>query len=208
MVSPNNAQALGGHPSFTRYDPASGTGWIKLEGDKKPRAFRVEGEARISEEHGCLAVEFARRIPGVARQQISYCALPDGAVVVFSRWQALNEIKVAELVDHPFRWIEIDRMLPKWTATQGAGGVWSIEGKLRMQIIGGSVGEALEGGVNGAVKRGFRAARDEVLQDSACVYQALVPGREPVEATGNSATVKLGAWTIHCAADGHLTFEK
>src|SRR6185295_3562838 len=75
LVSPNNLDALEGRPSFTRYDPAGGTGWILLEGDKKRRTFHVDGEPRIAQAGGSLSVHFSRSIPGVARQRIAYHAL-------------------------------------------------------------------------------------------------------------------------------------
>lgn len=34
MISPNNLESLAERPSFTRYDPSSGTGWIDFKGEK------------------------------------------------------------------------------------------------------------------------------------------------------------------------------
>jgi hypothetical protein len=205
MVSPNNLAALADRPAFTRYDSSSGTGWIEFKGDKKRRVFRVTGEPRISQDDGTLAVSFTREIPGFARQQISYCALPAGPVVVFSRWEALKDIEVAELVDHTFRWVEIEKFISKPDAKQLVPGVWTIDGKLQMQIAPGAPGELVKDGINGAVRRNFSAKAGEVLQDSVCVYQAKTPGHKPSPVTGDAHRVMVGEWEVGCGEDRRLS---
>jgi hypothetical protein len=194
MVSPNNLEALSDRPAFTRYDPSSGTGWITLAGEKKRRAFRVRGEPRISEEADAFTVSFTREMPNLVRQRIDYCALPTGEVAVFSRWQALGDIEVSELVDHPFRWVEIEKFITKPDAKQIAPGVWEIDGKLQMQVLGGTPGEIASDGLNGAVRRDFSAKAGEALQSSVCIYQPLVVGRRPCEAKIDGNTLLLGDW--------------
>jgi len=121
-----------------------------------------------------------REIPGLARQQVNYCALSTGEVAVFSRWHALKIIEVSELVDHPFRWVEIEKFISKPDAKQAAPGVWTIDGKLQMRVFSGTLGEIAKDGILGAVRRNFSAKAGEVLQDSVCVYQPLLAGRAPL----------------------------
>jgi hypothetical protein len=194
MVSPNNLDALAKRPAFTRYDSSSGTGWITFAGEKKRRAFRVTSDPQISEKADAFTVSFAREIPDFVRQQIDYCALPTGEVAVFSRWQALRDIEVSELVDHPFRWVEIEKFITKPDAKQIAPGVWEIDGKLRMQVLGGPLGEIASDGINGAVRRDFSAKAGEVLQSSVCIYQPLIAGRAPREATIEGNALRVGEW--------------
>ena len=195
MVSPNDLEALADRPTFTRYDPTSGTGWVLLEGDKKRRAFRIAGEPEINQDAGGLSVSFVREIPMVARQQIDYCALPEGGVVVFSRWTALGEIEVAELVDHPFRWVEIEKFISKPEVQQPAPGLWTIDGKLQMQIVNGAPGEIVSDGINGSVRRKISAKSGDVLQNRACHYQALIPGGAPASLRVEGRTVHVGHWS-------------
>ena len=207
MVSPTNLEALADRPAFTRCDRESGTGWIAFKGDKKHRGFRVEGEPRIEQDSGALTVSFAREIPGLARQEIGYCALPTGAVAVFSRWKAIKDIEVAELVDHPFRWVEIEKFISKPEVKQPAPGVWNIDDKLQLRVFGKVSGELAADGVNGAVRRNFSAKAGEVLQDSVCVYQPIVGGRTPAEAKGDANSLQIGDWRIRRGNDGELSLK-
>ena len=211
MIVPNNTKALGDFPSFTDYKcnvaghQVSGLGHIRLEGEAKLAPFRVDGEPRISQNDNLLTISFSRTIPGVATQEIGYCALPTGEVLLFSQWRAVKDIKVAELADHPFYWIEIPGYLPTRTATAGENGVWSIDGKLQMQILGGAGGQAVKGGVLGSVRSTpWPAKAGEILQASVCVYQALVPGNRPTSATGDARHVMLGGWNVVRSEDGHV----
>ncbi len=106
MIVPNNPIALGEYPSITAYrgdlreGRLSGLGYLRLEGDTRLRGFRVDGDPVISRELGALMVGFRRYINNVTIQHIGFCALPTGEVIVSSRWEALEDIKVAQLVDH------------------------------------------------------------------------------------------------------------
>jgi len=207
MVSPNNLRALAERPAFTRYDHESGTGWILFKGDRKHRAFRVKGEPRIAQESGALTVNFTREVPGLARQDIGYCALPGGKVALFSRWQALKDIDVVELVDHPFRWVEIDKFISKPSAAETAPAVWNIDGKLQMQILNGADGELARDGLNGSVRRSFTAKANEVLQDNICIYQPLAVGAPTNGAKLEANTLRIGDWRISRAGNGDLSAE-
>jgi hypothetical protein len=129
MVVPNDARALGHHPSFTAYrcnvgeDQVSGLGHIRLEGKQKLPPFRIDGEPVIEGDGVALAVSFSRAIPGLVTQRIGYCALPTGQVLVSSQWRALKDIRVAEAADHPFYWIEIRF---RWRTQSDDGGVRSM----------------------------------------------------------------------------------
>ena len=211
MVSPNQLNTLKARPSFTRYDQESGTGWIRFEGEKKKRAFDVEGQPQIHQEgtdSQLLTVSFSRSVPERIRQQIGYCALADGAVLVFSRWQALGEITVAELVDHPFRWVEIEKFISKPGVRQVSTGVWEIDGKLRMQILGTAAGELAKDGINGAVRRDFSAKAGDVLLETVCVYQPILPTRAPYQVAGDMASVRVGDWRINRDGSGGLSVER
>jgi hypothetical protein len=211
MVSPNQLNTLKARPSFTRYDQESGTGWIRFEGEKKKRAFDVEGQPQIHREgtNGqLLTVSFSRSVRGRVRQQIGYCALDDEAVLVFSRWQALGEITVAELVDHPFRWVEIEKFISKPGVRQGSAGVWEIDDKLRMQILGAAAGELAKDGINGVVRRDFSAKSGDVLLETVCIYQPILPTRSPYQVAGNMASVRVGPWRISRDASGGVNAER
>ena len=147
-------------------------------------------------------MSFAREIPGLARQQVSYCALSTGEVAVFSRWHALKVIEVSELVDHPFRWVEIEKFISKPDAKQAAPGVQTIDGKLQMRVFSGTLGEIAKDGILGAVRRNFSAKAGEVLQDSVCVYQPLLAGRAPREVKSETNTLRIGDWRIRHQEDG------
>jgi hypothetical protein len=202
MISPNNLEALAIRPAFTRWDHESGTGWIALQGDKKHRGFKIKGEPRIGQAGGALTVTFAREIPGVARQDISYCALPSGAAVVSSTWHALKDVEVAELVDHPFRWVEIANFISKPNVKQPAPGTWNIDDKLQLRMFGGEPGEIVTDGINGSVRRNFSANAGNVLQDSVCIYQPIVPGRTPAEAKHDGRTIQIGDHRLRRNSDG------
>ncbi|HXJ57263.1 MAG TPA: hypothetical protein VNU68_11415 [Verrucomicrobiae bacterium] len=208
LVSPNNLDMLADRPTFTRYDAESGTGWILLQGDKRHRTLRMTGEPHIAQSGGALAVSFRREVPGFVRQDIGYCALPSSEVAVFSRWQALREIEVAELVDHPFRWVEIDTFISKPAAKQIASNGWIIDGKLQIRIFDAASGELANDGLNGSARRGFSAKANEVLQDSVCVYQPLAIGRAVSDAKREAHTVCIGAWRIQQEGDGRLSAKK
>jgi hypothetical protein len=210
MVSPNNLELLAERPAFTRHDAESGTGWILLQGDKKHRAFRVPSEPQLAQDGGALTVSFAREIPGLVRQDIGYCALPSGEVAVFSRWQALKDIAVAELVDHPFRWVEIDQFISKPDAKQTQPNVWNIDGILQIRTFAAASGELAKDGLNGSVRRNFSAKANEVLQDSVCFYQPLALGRAVNDAKreAKANTVHIGAWHIQRQEDGRLLVKK
>ena len=207
MVSPNHRETMVSRPSFTRYDETSGTGWVRLKGESERRSFQVEGEPQVKQtgqDGEVLTVTFSRAIKGKVRQQIGYCALPEGAVAVFSRWQALGDLKVAELVDHPFRWVQIDRFISAPAARQTSPGVWIVDDKLRLHILGSAAGELVGDGINGAVRRGLAANAGEVLQDSVCVYQAIIPGRTSLAVAGNAEAVRVGHWSLRRDRDGGL----
>ena len=208
MVSPANLEAVKDRPTFTRWDRESGTGWITLDGDKKHRGFRIKGEPHIQQEGGALVVNFTREVPGIARQEVGYTALPTGAVVVFSRWNALKGIKVEELVDHPFRWVEIDKFISKPEVKQPKAGVWNIDNKLQMQVFGDVVGEDASGGINGAVRRKFSAKAGDVLQESVCVYQPIVAGHTPAEVKQKGDSLEIGDWQIRQSSDGTLSAKR
>jgi hypothetical protein len=177
----------------------------------KKRGFDVEGQPQIRREGAdgkLLTVSFCRSVPERVRQQIDYCALPDGAVLVFSRWQAIGEITVAELVDHPFRWVEIEKFISKPGVRQVSAGVWEIDGKLRMQVLGTVSGELVKDGINGVVRRAISAKAGDVLLETVCVYQPVLPTRAPYEATGNMVSVRVGAWNVTRDASGALSAER
>ena len=208
MISPNNPGALVERPSFTRYDASSGTGWILLNGDEKRRVFRVLGEPVITQADGALTVSFAREIPGLVRQQIGYGALPSGEVVVSSRWQALKDIEVAELVDHPFRWVQIKKFIVAPDVKRLSPGVWTIDDKLRMTVLSAAPWEFARDGINGSVRRKFSAKARDVLQDSRCVYQPLIGGRPPHPVKLGTNNLKVGDWSIRLNDADGLTVEK
>jgi hypothetical protein len=215
MVVPNNLQALGDYPSFTayRYDvkerQVSGLGYLQLQGEKKLRSFRVEGEPVVTQNNDGLTLSFGRTIPDVAMQQVGYCALPTGQVLVFSRWRALKDIKVAELVDHPFYWMAIPGYLPTRTAEQRGDGIWSVDGKLQMQILGGAGGKVEKEGLLGSFRGGpFSAETGEVFADSVCIYQAELPNRPSPLAQGDARRVTVGEWIVERADDGGLALKK
>jgi hypothetical protein len=163
------------------------------------------GAPGLGENDGTLTVNFGREIPGFVRQNIGYCALPTGEVVVSSHWQALQDVEVAELVDHPFRWVEIEKFISKPDVNQTAPGTWLIDGKLQMQIVGGAMGEAARDGINGSVRRNFSVKAGEVFQSSLCVYQPLVAGRSPPSLRSEKGMLKLGDWNIRRSEDGGLS---
>jgi hypothetical protein len=205
LVSPNNLEALRDRPAFTRYDRDSGTGWIAFKGDRKRRAFRVAGEPRIRQEDGAFTVSFAREIPGLARQTISYCALLSGEVVMFSRWEAIKDIEVTELVDHPFRWVAIEKFISAPDTKQTGDGLWTIADRLQMQILHAAPGESVPDGINGSVRRNFAAKAGTILQDSVCIYQPLLPGRPISQVRSEGNTLHVGAKSLLRSGDGALT---
>jgi hypothetical protein len=220
MVSPNNLGMMSARASFTRYDETSGTGWIRLKPDKKRRALAVEGEARISGQNGphstgdeLMIVEFSRGAGKKFRQEISYCALPEGAVAVFSRWTAGEDLEVEELIDHPFRWVEIKGFISRPVVSQTGPGVWNIDGKLQMQVLAGPnlkppselAGEQVADGINGVARRDFSARAGETLQESLCVYQPLLPGRAALQVSGEATSIRIGRRTLRRAEDGHVS---
>jgi hypothetical protein len=205
MISPNNLDALADRPAFTRWDRESGTGWIKFKGDKKHRGFKVKGEPRIQQEAGSFAVNFTREVPRLVQQEISYCALPNGAVAVFSRWTALKDCEIAELVDHPFRWVEIEKFVSKPQTKQTGPGVWNIDGKLQMSVFGHAATEQIRDGINGAIRRDIAAKAGEVLLDSVCVYEPIVIGRTPANIKHTADQLQIGDWTITRKDDDALT---
>ena len=169
----------------------------------------MDGQPAIKQDNDRLTVSFSRRIPNIAAQQVGYCALPTGQVLVFSQWRALKDIKVAELVDHPFYWMAIPGYLPTRTVEQRGNEVWSIDGKLQMQILGGTGGKVEKEGLLDSVRgEPFSAKAGEVLADSVCVYQAELPNRAPLIAKGDAHRVNLGEWIVERADDGRLTVTK
>jgi hypothetical protein len=207
MVAPNNLAALAERPAFTRWDRESGTGWIVLKGDPKHRGFRMKGETRIERDGGTLTVTFAREIPGMVRQQISYCALPSGAVVASSAWHALKDVDIAEVVDHPFRWVEIPRFISKPKVTEPAPQAWIIDDKLQMQVCGGTAGEIAPDGINGAVRRNFLAKAGDVFQQSVCVYQPIVSGNTHSDVKCDADSIQIGKQRILLGRDGELSLK-
>jgi hypothetical protein len=209
MVVPNDAAALGECPSFTSYNPSSGLGWIKLKGHARPRNFRVAKPSQIQQEDSVLSVSFGRQIPGVVSQQIAYCALATGEVLVFSQWRAIGAVDVLEVADHPFYWVEVPGFLPRRSVSARGKGVWSIDGRLHMQVIGGAGGKKQTAGFVGSVRdQPWSAKTGEVLQDSVCVYQAERPGHSPILATGTPKRVSLADWTVERTEDGKLSVTK
>jgi hypothetical protein len=209
VIVPNDAAALGNYPSFTDYNPLSGLGWIKFSGKPKPRGFRVGRPSQIEQDDDMLSVSFSRRIPGVVSQQIGYCALATGEVLVFSQWRALKDTNVAEIVDHPFYWVEVPGFLPPRAASARGQGVWSIDGRLRIQVIGGAGGKPRKACLLGSDRdKPWSAKAGEVLQDSVCIYQAERPGYDPILAAGTSKRVSLGKWIVERAEDGKLSVTK
>lgn len=207
MVSPTNLKAVGDRTAFTRWDHQSGTGWATFKGDKKPRGFKVKGEPSIDKGNDALHVSFVREIPGAVSQEIGYCALAGDAVAVFSRWRALDDVEVEELIDHPYRWVEIEKFLSKPSIDQPKPGVWNIENKLQLEVLGSDAGEQATGGINGAVRRNISAKKGEVLLDTVAVYQAIVPGKAPAEVKRVSNGVQIGDQVIRRGDDGKLSLE-
>ncbi len=215
MVSPNNCKSLVERPSFTRYDAESGTGWIRLKGERKHRAFANIGSPRISEANGALAVSFTRTIPNIAQQQIDYCGLPSGIVVVFSRWTALSDVEVEELVNHPFRWVEIDGYIKAPEVNQIARGFWNIDDKLQIQVlpIEGdhlTLGDSASDGLNAVLQTDVAAKAGSVLHDSVCVYQPIEASRKPTIATREPSRpdeLRLGTWKLLRSSDRAISVE-
>ncbi len=214
MIVPNNLDTLGEYPSFTAYrcrakdKQMSGLGYVMLEGDKGLRAFKVDGDPRISNDQGALLVLFDRSLPNAATESVGYCALPTGEVAVFTHWKALKDIKIAQMVNHPFYWMAIPGYLPERTATESSG-AWSIDGKLRMQILGGAPAKQVKGGLIGSARmQPFAAKAGEVFEDSVCVYQPEISGRTPSSVSGDASHVIVGAWSVTRDSDGHLTVSK
>lgn len=212
MIVPNQAQALGDFPSFTSYkckvadQQVSGLGYLKLAGKAKLPAFQVEGEPQIQQDKQSLSVTFRRTLPRLATQKIGYCALPGGEVLVFSRWIAINDLEVAELADHPFYWMAIPGYLPKREATAGMEGLWSIDGKLQVQVLGGAGGKNVKNGFIGSFRgTPWTAKAGEVMQESVCIYQAQATDHQPNLANGNARRVALGEWTIEFSAGGEVS---
>jgi len=198
MIVPNNASALGDHPSMTAYrgDPRegriSGIGYLMLQGDRGLRKCRVDDKPTISTARDSLTVSFSRTIPDVATQRIGYCAISTGEVVVFSKWEALGDIQVKELADHTYYWLDIPGWLPKRTARQTKPRIWNIDDKLLINVFGEATGTAIENGVVGAVRRNFAAKEGDVLQHTVGVYQPVVPGQDPTVVTGSVTEVQIG----------------
>lgn len=211
MIVPNNAEALGEYPSLTAYrgdlreGHLSGLGHLRLEGDRRSRAFRVDAEPVIAQEQDALIVSFRRRIPNVAVQHVGFCALATGQVVVLSKWEALADLRVAQLVDHGYYWVEVPSWLPKRTAKKTDAGAWSVDEKLQIRVLGdGGTGEVVQGGLLGAVRRDFAAAKGDTLLDTACVYQPIIPAHPPVEVSGDRGSVTVGQWTIRRDDNGQI----
>jgi len=121
------------------------------------------------------------------------------------RWNEKG--KSYELVDHPLRWVEVENFMSKPDAKQTAAGEWTIDGKLRVRVIGGTHGEPATDGINGAVRRDFTAKAGDVLQDSVCVYQPLVPGRAASEVRQETDALHVAGCHIRRDADGALVIK-
>jgi hypothetical protein len=52
------------------------------------------------------------------------------------------------------------------------------------------------------------AKSGEVLQQSACVYQAEGKGFKPVAASGDENRVTIGKWTVERGPDGRVSVKK
>ncbi|MCC7475687.1 MAG: hypothetical protein IT425_09840 [Pirellulales bacterium] len=206
MVLPNNLKAVANRPTFTRWDVESGTGWVQLKGDKKHRRFTITSPPVIEQKNGALCVSFTREVPRHLSQEISYCGLPNGTIVVFSGWKALKDLDVVELVDHPFHWVEIDKFITRPTI-QHVANTWNIDGKLQMQILGNVHGEVAEKGINGAVRRSFEASANDGLLQSVCVYQAVVRPKTPDVVRQSDNVVKVGNWSLGRDASGKTTIK-
>lgn len=215
MVVPNNAKALGDDPSLTAFRATpdsgqnSGLGYLKLDDKRAFPVSKVEGEPILDQAGDGLTVSFNRVIPEVAVQQVGYCALPGGEVLVFSKWKAAKDLAVATLVDHPFYWVDIPGFLPTRVVKSVGENAWSIDGNLRMQVLGGVGGRVEKASVLGAVRAGpFTAQAGEILQDSVCVYQPEIPGREAAAVSGGVDRVTVGKWTVERAAAGRLSVRR
>jgi hypothetical protein len=126
---------------------------------------------------------------------------------VFSRWRALKDIEVAELVDHTFRWVEIKDFITEPTVDQLETGVWNIDGKLEMRVFGDVEGNLASDGVNGAVRRDFSAKEGDILQDSVCVYLPIVAGRTPSKVERKGDVLQIGSARVRRNNAGELLLE-
>jgi hypothetical protein len=115
-------------------------------------------------------------------------------------------MNVAELVDHPFRWVEIKDFITKPAVHESPKSVWNIDDKLQLQILGDATSELAEGGVNGAVRRDFSAKKDEVLLGTVCIYQPIVAGQPAVNKVERDGDLlRVGAWEVRRGENGELT---
>ena len=117
----------------------------------------------------------------------------------------MGNLAITELVEHPLRWVEIDRFISKPSVTEGTPGTWDIDGKLRMQVFG-SRGEIAKDGINGTARRDFSAKAGEVFSDSVCVYHTAATGGAKFRV--NTESVEIGLWRIQRDVDGHLVISE
>ncbi|MCC7084009.1 MAG: hypothetical protein IT427_03255 [Pirellulales bacterium] len=206
LVVPHVTEASESASSFTDYNQRSGVGWIQLRNATKPLEFHQVTEPIIARSLDALTVSFDRTSPGKVKQEIGYVALCSGEVVVFSRWLALGEIQVAEVVSHPFYWLSIDRFLPGRSATENSPGCWSIGDRLQVQIIGGAGGRIERSALLGSANNPPQSYHgDEIIESSVAIYQPMVAHRPLLEVRGSRNEVVVGETAIRWEADGTIT---
>lgn len=206
MVVPSDPAALGQFPSFTAYSPQSGLGWIRLPHEKTPLKFTSVSNVQRLENAEFFAVAFRREVPDLVCHDIGYVALSSGPVVVFSRWTARANLEGAEVVSHPFYWLAIDDFLPARQIKGIADQVWSIDGKLQMQVIGGVNGKVRPDSLLGSVQESIEATKpDAVFDSSVCIYQPLSAGINPQPVVGDPEKISISNVTISWPANGKLS---
>ena len=96
------------------------------------------------------------------------------------------------MADHTFYWVDIPGWLPKRTARQTEPGVWNVDDKLQLRVLGETKGAPTKSGIVGARRRNFAAHKGDVMQHTLCVYQPIVPGRDLAAVSGNTGEVHVG----------------
>ena len=155
LVVPNNFAALGDHPSLTAYrgnlgeGQISGIGYLRLQGERGLAKIHVDGDPKISTDHealfGQLSEDDSPRRPADGR--VLRCRA--------ARWWCrcagkLDDIRVQELADHTFYWVDIPGWLPKRMARQTEPGVWNVDDKLQLRVLGETKGAPTKSGIVGA----------------------------------------------------------
>ncbi len=206
LVVPNDADRLGDDPTFTSYHPLSGLGWVQVNGKKRPeRNYKITNEPQLAQPDGALTVSFVREVPGLIRQRVGYAALPDGPVIVFSRWESLRDVDLLEVVSHSLFWVRIRRFIPRRKVSQAGREIWDIGGRVRMQVIGGLGAETQAGALLGSARmKPWAAKKGQILDESVCVYQDLTSTTPPATVSGSATRVRLGGWTVAIGRDGAI----